>query len=75
MGDRLAARHGPKRGGLLCPFWVPIKYNVACTEVYLSSKWHLDPFSWYNRHGWVMGQWVEWVSFWMGHMGHRSVDT
>jgi len=24
---------------------------------------------------WVMGEWVEWVIFWMGHMGHGSVSV
>jgi len=24
---------------------------------------------------WVMGQWVKWVTFWMGHMGHGSVHV
>jgi len=43
MGDRGHNRHGPKRGGLLCPFrgsWDP-----AWAEVYFSTKRRLHPSS------------------------------
>jgi len=48
MGDRGHNRHGPKRGGLLCPFCGERGhrlYNVACAEVYVRTKWHFDPSS------------------------------
>jgi len=38
-------RHGPKTGGS-APFrgsYNPIQQNVAWAEVYLCTKWHLDP--------------------------------
>ena len=42
-------RHGPKTGGC-APFMGggscdPIQHNVAWAEVYLHTKWHLDPSS------------------------------
>ena len=47
-GGRGNNRHGPKRGGLLCPFrgsWDPVWYNVAWAEVYFGTKRRLDAFS------------------------------
>ena len=44
MGDCGHNRHGPKRGGLLCPFRREL-YNVAWTEVYFRNKWRLHPSS------------------------------
>ena len=41
-------RHGPKSGGAMPLFtgsWIPILHNVASAEVYLPTKWHLDPSS------------------------------
>ena len=46
MGDRCHSRHGPKRGGLLCPFrgsWDPVQYNVAWAEAYCRTKRRLHP--------------------------------
>ena len=48
MGNRGHNRHGPKRGGLLCPFLVelgPRLNNVAWAEVYFRTKWRLHPSS------------------------------
>ena len=50
MGYRLATIYmGQKRDRMLCPFrvrsWVSIQYNVAWSEVYLCTKWHLDSLS------------------------------
>jgi len=47
IGDRLATTDkGQKEGvGLLCPFWRAGWHNVAWAEVYLPTKWHLDPSS------------------------------
>jgi len=48
MGKRGHDRHGPKRGGLLCPFRGQLGLrlcNVAWAEVYFRTKWRLHPSS------------------------------
>jgi len=49
MGDRCHNRHGPKRGGLLCPFRggarAAVYHNVSWAEVYFRTKWRLHPSS------------------------------
>jgi len=51
LGDRghwPCNRHGPKRGGLLCPFrgqLAPPLISVAWAEVYFRTKWRLHPSS------------------------------
>ena len=39
IGDRGHNRHGPKRGGLLCPF----RGELAWAELYFRIKWRLHP--------------------------------
>jgi len=44
MGDHLATTGmGRKWGGAAVGGWVTIEHNVAWTEAYLFTKWHLDP--------------------------------
>ena len=51
LGDRLATTDMDQKVGVAVPLlwgrgsWVPIKHNVAWTEAWLHTKWHLDPFS------------------------------
>ena len=49
MGHPLATIDMGQKVGVLCSFsgaaGVPIENNVAWAEVYLPTKWHLDPSS------------------------------
>jgi len=68
MGDRGHNRHGPKRGGLLCPFRGqlgprltqvdigPDHNFVVWADVYFRTKWRLYPSSRLATIGLDMGQ-------------------
>jgi len=48
MGDRGHNRHGPKGGGVLCPFRAelgPRLIQRGLAEVYFRTKWRLHPSS------------------------------
>ena len=72
MGDRLATIDmGRKRGDAMPPFgggsWVPMQHNVAWAEVYLCTKWHLDPSSRLTatdmgRKLWAVPLWGDWIN-------------
>jgi len=38
------------------------EYGILCTSEQAMGRW-------------VMGQWVKWVTFWMGHVGHGSMHV
>jgi len=73
FGDK---RHEPKTEGcaLLGESCDPIKHNVAWADIYLRTKWHLDPCSRLatidmgQKIGW---RWV-WPSFWGKLDPHRT---
>jgi len=61
MGDRGHNRHGPKIGGLLCPFrgiWDPVWYNMCLGQglpSYQAASASFQPFG-HNRHGPKLGR-------------------
>jgi len=48
--------------------WVPIQHNVAWADAYLSSKWHLDPSSYFATID-VGRELGDYDPFWGGEIG------
>jgi len=60
---------GRELEGGLCPFlggrsWVPVKHNVAWSEAYLHTKWHLNPSS--HLATMDIGQKLGLCPYWLG---------
>ena len=49
--------------------WVPIWHNVTWAEVYLHTKWHLDPCSRLSTIDMGRKLWVLCLLFWEGELG------
>jgi len=72
IGDRLAAIDMGRKRGHAMPLsgggsWVPMQHNVAWAEVYLRTKWHLDPSSRLTatdmgRKLWAVPLWGDWIN-------------